>query len=30
MGKKVLISEYVWQSVDPERAVLAEVGTSPL
>ena len=30
MGKKELISDYVWPSVEPERAVLAEVGGAPL
>jgi hypothetical protein len=29
MGKKVLISDDVWQSVQPERAVFAEVGAAP-
>ena len=29
MGKKVLISDHVWPSVEPERAVLAEVGAAP-
>ena len=29
MGKKVLISDYVWPSVEPEGAVLAEVGGAP-
>ena len=26
MTKKVLITDYVWPSVEPERAVLAEAG----
>ena len=29
MGMKVLISDYVWLSVKPERAALTEVGAAP-
>ena len=28
MGKKVLVTDYVWPSVEPERAVLAEIGAA--
>ena len=29
MGKRVLISDDIWQSAQPERAVPAEVGAAP-
>jgi len=28
MGKKVLVTDYVWPSVEPERVVLAEIGAA--